>query len=409
MFTPSASPSLSYLKQPFYTSYLDDTIVAGPFATDNFYVAFQKLEKVQFGIALESNSPDGVLGLGYASYQAQVLRHTGHQYDTLLDHLQKKHLIKTKAYSLWLSDQTKGQIIFGGIDRAKFKGRLTALPVQQVQGDYRELKVRLNSIRLLSHGKQQVKFSSSKYPLPRDVLLDIGASRTHLPRSITIRIRKMLGVKTKSIDELGIVDCSLAQSKAKLHFEFGSKNSRFFTIPISMPQLVRPNGNKCELSIVGTLENRIIIGHNVLSSIYMLYDLDNNQISFAPLNKGATRSHVVEIAANNEQPEDGVESEDLISDESQSPTEGNVEGESSIDLSSLGSSEDVDADTGLESLPETEDIISADKSSIASEQNPVDLNTSIYSHQPQLMALQKWEIPRTWQTLVLCRKIIVSS
>lgn len=380
MFDFGRSHSLVNLEQNFYIRYLDETEIWGSFVTDNFYVGYQKLELVQFGIAQDSNSPNGVLGLGYALNQAQVVRNEERPYDTILDHLVGKSLIKTKAYSLWLDDQTEGHILFGGIDNAKVEGGLTTFPIQQVSGDYREFIVILNSIKI-SHESHKMDLPSVKNQFPLNVLLDMGSSSTHLPPRITSYIRKMLSVVQEDDSDTPRVDCSLAQSKLKMEVEFGSSATGFVKLPISISMLVRPDGENCKVGFYPLLSGRAIIGHNILSSVYTVYDLTYNEISFGSTRRGATKSDIVEIAESNQKPEgsaDGSNS-DSVQSESQ-PDPEIIVGETSLESNSPGDSKIPDPSSNS---VDTEDTTSIIKDNVSSEQGPAGVDDPVFTPTPK--------------------------
>ncbi|KAG4410822.1 hypothetical protein IFR04_016041 [Cadophora malorum] len=90
-----------------------------------------------------------------------------------------------------------------------------------------------------------------------------------------------------------IVDCSLASSPATINLSFQG-----ITVNVPVGQLIvdNPGGTECQLGL-GISSGTSFLGDNALSSMYVVYDMDNNQISLAPTVFNAPDSKILQIMA----------------------------------------------------------------------------------------------------------------
>lgn len=252
---------------------------------------------IQFGVADTSSSGLGVIGLGYASNEWGTPTSP-----TLSEALLNQGLIKLNAYSVWLNEinAEAGSVVYGGVDKSKYS-RLTILPVQQMNtpgtNPYRELVVNLNKASYLGKKSPAVV-----------ALLDTGTEYLQLPGKFVRDIYKaMKAVPDEKNDYY--VDCSLANSKETMDFEFGTDPEIvLIQVPLSslvyqpyQSRLVPSNANGdplCSLSLAQANSNDIaVLGSPFLRSAYAVFDLTNNQISIGQA-MYTSASNIVEIPAN---------------------------------------------------------------------------------------------------------------
>ena len=138
-------------------------------------------------------------------------------------HFKKQGVIAKNAYSLYLNspDAATGQIIFGGVDNAKYSGSLIALPVTSD----RELRISLGSVEV--SGKT---INTDNV----DVLLDSGTTITYLQQDLADQIIKAFNGKLTQ-DSNGNsfyeVDCNLS---GDVVFNF----SKMLKFPFQLPNLL---------------------------------------------------------------------------------------------------------------------------------------------------------------------------
>lgn len=280
----------------FQVSYVDGTGASGDFVTDTITFGGHELTNFQFGEAYSSGDALGVIGLGYQANEQQ--QEGSAVYPTLSQALLSQNLINLNAYSIWLNDLagSAGTILFGGVDKAKYAGKLTTLEIQL--GTNRPvLGVQLNSVSF--KGKQAVK--------PSTPLIDTGAEGMYLPAEMADNILTPLGGVYNGNGD-GFVECSFATSTENIDFELGAGDTHV-TIRVPLSSIVYPsqegappkNANGVDLCTIGISKIRDSddlggLGDSFLRSAYVVVDLTHNQISFAQA-VYTSDSRIVEIPA----------------------------------------------------------------------------------------------------------------
>ena len=288
-YNANKSSSYSYVNSDFYIQYADSSTAAGDYATDTLGIGGSQIPNVQFGIGYNSSSPQGILGIGYASNEASIPL-TGKSYTNLPEVLVNQKIINTMAYSLWLNDldANEGSILFGGVDTDKFHGTLATMPIIQEQGQYREFIVALSSFVAANQ-------TVSTSPIP--VLLDSGSSLSYLPTNYAQAVFTIFSAQYDATSGAAIVDCNLMNADATVDFDFSGQ-----VIKVPMSELVIIDGYHhnqpvCIFGISDAGDSTAVLGDTFLRSAYVVYDLSNNQISIAPTNFNSTTSSVKEISA----------------------------------------------------------------------------------------------------------------
>ncbi|KAI4158923.1 MAG: hypothetical protein LQ342_007020 [Letrouitia transgressa] len=305
-YDANSSSSYEFVSSNFNISYADGSGASGDYATDTVRIGREELTGLQFGIGYVSSSTEGVLGVGYTSNEAQANYNGARPYSNLPQLMVDRGVIQSNAYSLWLDDleSSTGSILFGGVDTDKFFGSLQTLPIQPVFDQFAEFFITLSGVGLSGQNGQ-----SFQNGVPVAVLLDSGSSLTYLPSELVEDIYDALNVRYSRRQQVGIVDCGLADEATTLDFMFTSIN-----ISVPMSELVIPpkevtdgsrsNGNTdtsrdgeslCLFGIAPSDGTTSVLGDTWLRSAYVVYDLGNNEISLAQTNFNATTSRVVAI------------------------------------------------------------------------------------------------------------------
>ncbi|SMQ54356.1 unnamed protein product [Zymoseptoria tritici ST99CH_3D7] len=300
-YDANASSTYEYANSLFEILYVDKTTSNGDYARDVVRLTDSNvsLPGQQFGVGYESTTQDGILGIGYPTNEVQI-SFGGPLYDNIPVSMVKEGYINTLAYSLWLNniDADEGDILFGGVNTAKYQGDLVSLPVIPNRGIYREFTIEMNSLGLSG---DETAFSSS----PLEVHLDSGASLTYLPEDITDRIYSEVGATYDARYGINIVDCNVANQNGTMDFVFSN-----ITIKVPMSEMVVPYANfgAQELCVFGVLptitsslgNEYIILGDTFLRSAYVVYDMTNHEISLAQTVFGvdAADDQIVEISSS---------------------------------------------------------------------------------------------------------------
>ena len=211
-----------------------------------------------------------------------------------------------------LSDQTSGTILFGGIDTSKYTGPLVTLNIlpesistsgsssssEELVLEFITTVTALNATvgsntnEVFSGGQDSTTaFGNSNVALP--VLLDTGSSAWSVPsRYYSQGIAPLFTY----VDSQGLCDCKYRDSKDSISVEFGGQvtinvPARQFIVPIYDPATNEPQyldtkntQQACTFMIVpANDENQPFqtLGDAILRSMYVVFDLDNGQVSIA--------------------------------------------------------------------------------------------------------------------------------
>ena len=267
------------------------------------------LDTLQFGIGYASSSQEGILGIGYQINEEQVQRARKSVYNNLPAQLVENNQIQSNSYSLWLNDlsASTGSILFGGVDTEQYTGSLATLPIQRVSGQFAEFLITLTDVSMDSSPIASNQATA--------VLLDSGSSLTYLPNAITAAIYQQVGAVYDPSQGAGYVPCSLAKNTSTIDFTFSNP-----TISVPMDELVlqtssgitrnAANGaqSTCLFGIAPAGSSTAVLGDTFIRSAYLVYDLENNEISLAQTKFNATGTNVMEIGTG----DDGVPDATLV-------------------------------------------------------------------------------------------------
>ncbi|KAI9697701.1 MAG: hypothetical protein M1820_007688 [Bogoriella megaspora] len=292
-FDPSSSSSWNWLNNEFNISYVDGSGSSGSYGTDTLRIGGATLQNLQFGLGNDSTSAEGILGIGYAINEVAVNRAGSQPYANVPALMVQQGLTNSVSYSLWLNDldSNTGNILFGGVNSARFHGSLESVPIVAEQGAFAEFIIVLTAVG--NGGTAATLTSNQKVP----VLLDSGSSLTYLPNDITQSIYNHYQADFDSSQGAAFVDCDLANSNDALVFTFSDPS-----ISVDMSELVILAGYdfnqnpQCILGIAPADDSTAVLGDTFLRSAYVVYDLHNNQISLAQTNFNATGDEIQEIS-----------------------------------------------------------------------------------------------------------------
>ena len=252
---------------------------------------------------LTTNILESILGLGYPSNEAQAGLNGGRQYRNLLQMMTENKVIKSNAFSLWLNDldAASGSVLFGGVNTEKYVGQLSTLPVQNTTGSSGPTEFIITLTELsFAQPKQKDRIIATNLAIP--VLLDSGATVTFLPDNLAHSILRGVNAEYSSDAGVALVPCSLADNTTSLNFKFTSP-----VISVPLNELVIPPKGRgrlllsdgrtaaCEFGISPAGSSTFVLGDTFLRSAYVVYDLDNDEISIAQTDFNSTRDNVREI------------------------------------------------------------------------------------------------------------------
>ncbi|RPB05778.1 acid protease [Choiromyces venosus 120613-1] len=308
-FDPDSSSTYEQVSNDFDISYVDGEFARGDYGKDVLTLTDGvEVSGLQFGIGIESTSTDGIMGIGFDLNEVQVQRLKKDPYRNLVDLMADQKLIRSRAYSLWLNDLNAptGEILFGGVDTAKFIGSLVTVPIDKRVGETkaREFAITLTSVSITNSSGDSLTLTSNGYANP--VLLDTGSTYTYLDSVLAKALADQVGAQAVERYGIAVVPCEARNYNGSVSYGFSGA-----TITVPLRELVinaydttgKPakfnDGTKlCYWGVLSSGDvGTNVMGDTFLRSAYVVYDLDNEEISLANTRYNATDSRILEIGA----------------------------------------------------------------------------------------------------------------
>ncbi|KAH3688268.1 hypothetical protein WICPIJ_000739 [Wickerhamomyces pijperi] len=303
-----------------FIEYGDSTFAFGSFYQDVLTLGKDiEVEDFIFGVANLSNSSTPVLGIGLEGLEStnstirKELGLKGFTYPNLPSVLVEDGIIEKKAYSLYLNslDSVSGSVLFGGVDHAKYEGQLVTVPVVnqfpelfdvsiyfdvELTGLTFEGKDLLGSDSDSDSGSNSTAGNSTSFQLDKRtndtdtgsdddgdvpenvVLLDSGSTLIYLFPDTTDSLASALDAKLDIGSGYYQLLCPSATDASKnVTFAF---NGATIDVPLSNLLISSDDGKHCALAVQSTTDHQIL-GDVFLSSAYVVFDLEDLQISLA--------------------------------------------------------------------------------------------------------------------------------
>jgi hypothetical protein len=299
-------------------SYVADTVQIGGATLENFQFGLVNDEFGDHGIQ-EAGQPGlaGLLGIGFNKGENSYVdsAENPYTYPNLPQALYEAKLINTIAYSFYASDTDEsgsgGQLLFGGVDTAKFSGSLGTMDTYYDSTGLARLLVPLTGFSV-SNGSSTTSFLKST----NAALIDSGTEGLFLPSAIYSDILEQFGAIFDDSSQDYLVPCSSRNGNVSVTVSFGSKD---IIIPAS--DLILPEGYgeyftfNNETSLVdgepycwinmdvndeSADSDFILLGSSLFRAAYIVFDLSGNRISIAQ-KIDTTDSNIVEITADESQ------------------------------------------------------------------------------------------------------------
>ncbi|OKL55519.1 hypothetical protein UA08_09198 [Talaromyces atroroseus] len=293
-YNATASSTYKSLHSSYNATYAGGTTALGTYATDTLGLGSATVKDFQFVVVDESSANVGIAGVGY-NISTYTASHEGKVYSNLPYALTSSGITASTAYSLFLNSASAstGTILFGGVNKAKYSGELQTLPIVPEYNEYPSLAIALTEITI-NNGSSTNPTTTN---LPLSVSLDSGTTDTLLPEALAYEIYTALNATYVKEVNYAYVDCDQAtNTDANVTYSFSGA-----TITVSMSELVLDGTEKgfpegtCVFGIAPSKPGVNILGDNFLRSAYVVYDLDNNEISLASAKYDSTKDDILEI------------------------------------------------------------------------------------------------------------------
>lgn len=287
-FDVDSSSTFQSNNTEFYIVYGDSSYAYGTWGHDDVTVGGTRVANLSFAVANQTSSSVGVLGIGLegleTTYSGSTASSGGsYTYANFPSKLVEDGLIHKRVYSLFLdsSDAESGTILFGGVDHAKYNGSLFTVPLintlaSRGYNDIIRLEITLSGIGLQdvsAADSDEETVTTTKYP----ALLDSGTTLTYLPSDLISSIASALGAEYSRSTGYYLTDC-YGSNAGYIVYDFQGKLIR---VPLSDIVLSTTSTSTCVLGLFDSGDDSIILGDSFLRSAYVVYDLDDLEISLA--------------------------------------------------------------------------------------------------------------------------------
>lgn len=293
----------------FHIGYGDYTFAEGTLGQDDVTLASGITVKgANLAVADLSNSSVGVFGIGFTQNEAtlHIYRNNslyGFTYSNYPIQLKEQGLIDKVSYSLYLtSDNSTGNIIFGGYDTEKYYGELVEFDVIKDGPVYDFFTIQLDSatVTLFNNETGNTKrffFNTTGEEQPQTLgelptidingpaFLDSGTTYTYLPNGAPGKILDQLqpGAVYDNYYQSYIVSCSLLHSENKLTYSLGN-GALSIDIPFEDVIGVDPkNATTGEKVCYYGIFDGNILGDTFIRHVYSVYDLEAKKVYLAPI------------------------------------------------------------------------------------------------------------------------------
>ncbi|GAV54356.1 hypothetical protein ZYGR_0AL00880 [Zygosaccharomyces rouxii] len=284
-FDPSSSSSFKKndTVDGFSIQYGDNSYAAGYWATDDLRVGDITVKDMTIAVADDTNSSDAVFGISYRGLESSIFSNDlqdPHEYENFPYLLKDQGIVKRNAYSLYLNapGASDGSVLFGGVDHNKYSGNLYTVPVLENEGGpdpWQRFVVAVRGVGVKGNQEQTTLTTT-----PFVGLLDSGTTAVYLPEPVADMIAKAYGGSFDDDPEVLAYIIQCPGNDEKLVFNFGG-----FNIETSLANYITErHGDQCLLNIVPSDGEMAILGDYFLRDAYVVYDMDNNEISLAQAN-----------------------------------------------------------------------------------------------------------------------------
>ncbi|KAH3682694.1 hypothetical protein WICPIJ_006357 [Wickerhamomyces pijperi] len=280
---------------PWFKFNYGTSIVQGNYAMDTFSLNNVTFKDFIFLSTNQSTYQRSALGLAPTVLEYSNLVKNGTTYPNFLDRLVEDGYISQRIYSVYANDlrSNAGSIVFGGIDHSKYTGELITVPITK---DDRYDNIDASAIFKLGltiegtgleTSEGNVSFSNyvaTYYQFtPNDDM-------TWLPAPVFDNLMIQLKAQKNNITSNAptpyshYIDCPTNEEafSTKLAFNIGGT---LFKVPIYNFINYKDDENRCYLGLdKGYSLNLGTLGSAFSRSFYSVVDLDDMQLSFAPMN-----------------------------------------------------------------------------------------------------------------------------
>ncbi|KAM7183874.1 hypothetical protein V8F33_013325 [Rhypophila sp. PSN 637] len=292
--------------------YQDDIRFSDPYrAAEQFEPELGAVaQQVRFGLAIDAeNMPSGIFGASYGAGYNQ-------DYNSVIDDMHEQGVIATKDFSVALGSVggENGEVIFGGIDVAKFTGELHEIEIShqlpKMMDGYYRYWINVTSIGVTKPGSCETVPVTPK-GFDERFLPDTGTSLTYMPSEAFNKILEAFPDAQLSGEGFGYtVDCSHRTADGTIDYTFPDG----FTVHVPFSEFIflvpgDATTNFEDTCIIGAVatESLFILGDTFLRAVYAVFSQEHHKVYLAQYQDCGT--HVVPSKGKNNKGMKGICSE----------------------------------------------------------------------------------------------------
>lgn len=299
VYNQDNSTTMSNLTTPLSITYADGTGANGFFVSDDVYFGDTKIEKVTFGLNINTYKQNGVLGLGFKANQSPF-QHGYAQYDSFPYRLKTLGIIDKVVYSFCApyEGSSTDSIIFGAYDSNGYDHStgLTLVPIVDYtvspkvgDGPY-YISITLNSISFTSPGVNNKLVASGNAP----AILDLGTTSSVFPYYIFNEIITRFNFQWSSqLNSYVVSESEIEKESSYVTFNFQNAFIKVpvidFTYPVIDGDTLSATGLR-SISISYTNDDYFLFGDDLLSSVFFVVDLEEKNIALGQVNTSGGES-----------------------------------------------------------------------------------------------------------------------
>ncbi|KAM7217130.1 Aspartic peptidase domain containing protein, partial [Rhypophila decipiens] len=276
--------------------YQDDIQFSDPYhAAEQFEPELGAVaQQVRFGLAIDAeNMPSGIFGASYGAGYNQ-------DYNSVIDDMHEQGVIATKDFSVALGSVggENGEVIFGGIDVAKFTGELHEIEIShqlpKMMDGYYRYWINVTAIGFTKPGSCETVPVTPK-GFDERFLPDTGTSLTYMPTEAFNKILDAFPDAQLSDEGFGYtVDCSHRTADGTIDYTFPDG----FTVRVPFSEFIflvpgDVTTNFQDTCIIGAVptESLFILGDTFLRAVYAVFSQEHHKVYLAQYQDCGT--HVV--------------------------------------------------------------------------------------------------------------------
>ncbi|ODQ79250.1 hypothetical protein BABINDRAFT_162285 [Babjeviella inositovora NRRL Y-12698] len=281
-FDKSTSTSFKSNNTVFTTLYTDEMTASGEWGYDTVSIGSLTVENMSIAVANMTDSSMGVLGIGLPGMETtytSMSEEDAHMYENFPMKLKSEGIIMKNIYSLYLNQESAsyGTVLFGGVDHSKYIDRLITVPIINSYPDY------LDNPVLIQVAYDSISFEGKTLLHASDTaILDSGSTISYLPSAVVNAAVSAMGMRYHKNIGAYAASCNSFKDKS-FNFTFDGAD---ITVPASN-FLINFAGIPSSICGLGMMESdQTVFGDNFLRAAYVVYDLDDYEVSLANANFG---------------------------------------------------------------------------------------------------------------------------